>query len=694
MKGLLCFLATWIYMAIAVAQTNYIPYLNGNKWGYADSNGHVLIRPKWTSVTLFKGGRAIVNTDNSQAVIDTHGSYIIPPYRHWNGTLYTSVIGAFYNAKGKNGKYGIIDSNNHELLPCLYDKTNSGNGFTESGQFKWDKYYNKYVAKVCKDGKFGVIDTLNQTIIPFEHDGIDIDNIYPFSSPKYLVVLDNGKMGLINRYGRVMIPPLYRNVQLDEFNNNQVMIFKERTTVIADTNGKITWEIPGYTLGFPRHGHIPVQDSMGKCGIMNRKHELVIPCIYLGSWLSHDTIVVSRWSDSINNRDQQFRYYGINTYKPISGWLSYREYNKMPPQVAKQPQQVAQLPVAPQHKRLPHFIRLYIQGKGMLEYKKDSIFWAAIDYPKYPESFIPVKGLRQDDSTTMYAAVIDTNGNYVVPPQKTDNELRVLNTTDSLLLINTSDKKNYAVADFHLRPIMSFQSFPISAAFYHSNTFYAIDRHDSTYWVYWHSFEGGGSSEQHKYSYYLITKDGQPAEKLKNYKLLCMTDSNGYSIGTSRHRPDDNNEFDSTFCGYFMAEDNAGNKGIVGIDGHVQLPAVSFKYRQMSRIGANVFLVDNPVTYNNTLDNYYMQDQLAGNINTAHKHGLKRGLPYLVNSDNTVLLDSLTIETVGTITQEAAPLLYMVYLKCPSENPSNSIFFFMNNNGKAYYHKLPKWKYD
>lgn len=67
-----------------------IPYEDNGLWGYCDAEGHVVITPQWEKANFFNNGKALVfypttGRDKIFCTVDTKGSYIIPPERHWNG---------------------------------------------------------------------------------------------------------------------------------------------------------------------------------------------------------------------------------------------------------------------------------------------------------------------------------------------------------------------------------------------------------------------------------------------------------------------------------------------------------------------------------------------------------------------------------------------------------------------------------
>ncbi|MBL7711027.1 MAG: WG repeat-containing protein [Chitinophagaceae bacterium] len=683
MKKTICLLLFCACLSQAEGQTlpALVPYRQGKLWGYSDAAGNIRIRPQWRNVDFFHKGRAIVYTENTTCIIDTGGAYIIPPYRHWTGKFYPSLVGAYFNARGKNGQYGIIDSNNRELLPCLYDRTDFGNTFLMSGgYFSWDKRQGTYTATVVKNGKYGIIDTLSRVLIPFAYDGIEHSN-YSGSTPYYRVKKGE-RYGLLDARGRILIPPLYSNLWTDPNNENQFMVFRERSTAIADTTGRIVLEIPGYTLGFPGHGVVPVQDSMNRYGLMDYSGKVLIPCSYLGVWLQHDTLVVSRWNtDTAGRQVQEFRYHDVSTLDQRSGWISYAQHVHLPPRESE--------PAVPRH--LPNFIPMQLQGRTQKQYAKDSMIWSATGFPRQAAKLWPVQGIGPGDTLPHYAAILDTNGDYAAGPFHTDYSLNILSTTDSLLLLETETRSPLrAVTDFQLNPILPMQPYAVTDAFYRKGMFYAILRHEREYPAYWRSFEGGRSGVAIGYSYYLAGADGQSPKGMAGYKLLAYTDSNGCPKSTGYFEYLGRDEgFAGPFTGYFLAEDSLDRQGVVDLYGRVLVPAVSFRYKRMYAAGPDVFLVDARDAEEETLFTSLLLKKTS-KPETDLKGKEQRGYPYLVNRQNEVLLDSLSVDYAGLVQYQDYPDLYSVGLKSrPGEYQGYGINFYISSKGKAYYSSIP-----
>ncbi len=114
--------------------------LQGEKYGYVNDSGDVIIPCQYDSALDFKYGRAIVKMDRYSGIIDVEGETIIPfEYTGFNPSYDYNIIAAADN----DGKWGLISFKNEKLTEFKYDFI-----------FEFDDG----VACILKDHKFGVID--------------------------------------------------------------------------------------------------------------------------------------------------------------------------------------------------------------------------------------------------------------------------------------------------------------------------------------------------------------------------------------------------------------------------------------------------------------------------------------------------------------------------------------------------------
>lgn len=219
-------------------------FKDNGKWGFKDSNGKMIIKPKYDKESDFQHGVAIVRLNGKEGLINVNDNVIIA-----FGT-YDDI----YDFKGnrarvrKNKRYGIIDQNGKEILPCAYisadnyrfqlceltDKNNKEGIVDLNGKvvvpFIYDKLVQMQIEGVIKakrDGKWGYLNYNGEDVIRFEYDYIE----QPVRG--MIAVKKNKKFGFINTLGEEIVPCVY----------DTVYTFNENGKASVIKNGK-----PGYVL--------------------------------------------------------------------------------------------------------------------------------------------------------------------------------------------------------------------------------------------------------------------------------------------------------------------------------------------------------------------------------------------------------------------------------------------------------------
>lgn len=98
------------------------PVRIGDRWGYADEAGKVVIEPRFASASFDEDGLAIVQIRNkegfglSAGMIDRTGRIVVEPrfdiIRPFRGAALTGVSRA--------GRFGAIDRAGREVIPMRY----------------------------------------------------------------------------------------------------------------------------------------------------------------------------------------------------------------------------------------------------------------------------------------------------------------------------------------------------------------------------------------------------------------------------------------------------------------------------------------------------------------------------------------------------------------------------------------------
>ena len=196
----------------------------------------------------------------------------------------------------KAGKYGLIDSNGKEIVPCIYDEIGSIN---EEG-----------FVRVRKNCKYGIVAPDGRETVPCIYDEMEeIDDkgfvviktngkygtidcfgkqlIQPFSAYKLYffegLASDSkkGKSGYINGKGENVIQCIYDDV--DSFNNGYATVRVKDTKQIIDKTGNVTYSdnknYDSIDTFLARKGFAIVSKD-DKDGIISVTGKVIAPCIY------------------------------------------------------------------------------------------------------------------------------------------------------------------------------------------------------------------------------------------------------------------------------------------------------------------------------------------------------------------------------------------------------------------------------
>lgn len=167
------------YTEIGLPAKGVIPVFMGNKMGFVDYNGEPV----------------------GDMVYEKYAEAL--SYRFHEGRMKVK----------KNGKYGFVNDQVTEVIPCQYD---------EAMEFEND------LVSVKKNGYWGYINTNNEQIVPFGYK-----KVYPFSNGMAAVLNETDSIGFINTFGLIAIP--------FEYDNEGTPAFRENGLCKVRKNGKWTF---------------------------------------------------------------------------------------------------------------------------------------------------------------------------------------------------------------------------------------------------------------------------------------------------------------------------------------------------------------------------------------------------------------------------------------------------------------------
>lgn len=168
-------------------------------WGYRNSSGKVLIKPRFLAVESFSPlGLAPVADDTGWKYINRRGEVVIRPFMVDNGPDPFREGLARYR---RSGKFGFFDERGNVVIPACLDFAepfSSGLAAFCLGcrEHEEDEHH------VYRGGKWGFIDTKGVIVIPAR-----FDETRPFEGDQAQVML-NGQWVAINRNGMPMVDPV------------------------------------------------------------------------------------------------------------------------------------------------------------------------------------------------------------------------------------------------------------------------------------------------------------------------------------------------------------------------------------------------------------------------------------------------------------------------------------------------------
>lgn len=262
---------------------------NGPKITYLAANK----LEKYSSVRKFDDGFAIVRKDSKYGYINEECDEIVP-------CVYDEALPFECSCAcvKKDGKYGYIDKTGTELTPCVFDEAfsfNHGISIVRIGELfgavnnkgkivipleyqmlAYFSFSGPMILIAVKDKRFGALDVKNQTIVPFEYDLIE----FPVFNGM-MKVSKNGKKGVINKTGKMVVPIIYDEIETPSYESGTFSVCNDGRWGVLNKNGEEICE-PRYdkidSFGFACERLAVCKDN--KWGFIDRKGVEVIECKY------------------------------------------------------------------------------------------------------------------------------------------------------------------------------------------------------------------------------------------------------------------------------------------------------------------------------------------------------------------------------------------------------------------------------
>ena len=247
---------------------------------------------EFNAVDNFSYGLARVSQNDKYGFIDKNGNIVVP--------LEYDGVGTFSDGMAwvrKGDKYGYIDTTGNLVIPLIFDVYFDwylwfGEPVFEGIKLNMSNFSNGR-AVVRVDGKVGFIDRTGKLVIPAIYDGNFWDAEWSSYSPRFnngfAVIRKDGKFGMIDMYGNIIIPFIYDRIACQwtgTFSEFPIRVSRDGKWGFVDEDGKVVIPLQ-YGLVMPFSNGLAAVNVMAfeigwenSWGFIDTTGELVLPFEY------------------------------------------------------------------------------------------------------------------------------------------------------------------------------------------------------------------------------------------------------------------------------------------------------------------------------------------------------------------------------------------------------------------------------
>lgn len=261
-----------------IISIDYYPVYTSGKWGVINSKGETVLEPTYDEMIQVpnKTKKVFICTYDVDYNANTYKSKAV---NEKNESLFQQYekVEAIQNSDENNnlsieenilkvckdGKYGIIDFDGKEIVPCEYDEIYALNGVKNS-------------LVTVKDNKKGLIDIKGNIIIENEYK--DIQKLTSKYENGYIVQNDQNKFGVINYSKKVVLECKYNEIK-NVYDDNSYVVKENGNLKIVDEQGN-SYLDGNYTDIISIDDNNVIVEKNNKFGVVTKTGEEKIPVEY------------------------------------------------------------------------------------------------------------------------------------------------------------------------------------------------------------------------------------------------------------------------------------------------------------------------------------------------------------------------------------------------------------------------------
>lgn len=267
--------ACWVAMVFAVgcsSNDGFEIYSEGGAWGFIDKNGKEVIAAVYDSVFPFSEGMAVVIVDGKYGFVDESGRKTIPQYDFAGG--YSNGLAVIGISDRESMKYGCIDKTGKIVMEPLLDTICNSHNF-EFDHYETDDVLSNSLRMYYKPLKYGLSKPSGEHIT----DAI-FDILVVYGKGKAMFE-QNGKWGLVNNNGLVIVEPQYDTIFRYDKKTDLARVKKDKKYGYINGDGDVVIELKyDYAKDFSQ--------------------ESLADVFYEGAWQTINRQEEVRWRESVD----------------------------------------------------------------------------------------------------------------------------------------------------------------------------------------------------------------------------------------------------------------------------------------------------------------------------------------------------------------------------------------------------------
>lgn len=241
---------------------------SGDRYGYADENGTLVVPAQYDETYPFRSGSAVVRVGKKWGIIDRDGKFVVSPA--WDFVDPGSAFNSDWIEIRVGNRSGVVDRTGKEILPIRFERVTNPSppliSAVDTGRVVYVRPGGNVAFELrCPKGFFRAPKGMG----------------FPFFGRNSALVAcgDMTNYGLIDTQGKFLLDPTWD--QISPFSDGRAVVSKGGRAGMIDEEGRIVLELGKFKLCGISEGRVCFEDPKTlKAGFLDRDGKVVIPASF------------------------------------------------------------------------------------------------------------------------------------------------------------------------------------------------------------------------------------------------------------------------------------------------------------------------------------------------------------------------------------------------------------------------------